>query len=129
VIDLYEHLKILYVEDSENDTILMNHMLKDICQNIHYERIDSKEDLIERIKGEKWDMIIIDNALPQFTALEAIEIIKEFKVKVPMICVSGSEMFDVKDKCLDAGADAFLLKDDSETFVKTVEEILQRCFG
>ncbi len=34
-------------------------------------------------------------------------------------------MFDIKDQCIDAGTKAFILKDNSEEFVKIVEEILQ----
>jgi CheY-like chemotaxis protein len=129
VIKLFEHLNILYVEDSENDTILMNYQLKDICQNINFERVETKDELKSKIKTKKWHVAIIDNTLPQLTAMDAIEIIKKQNADLPMICVSGSEMFDIKDKCLDAGAKAFILKSETKELVKAVEDILQECFG
>lgn len=125
---MYEKLKILYIEDSENDAVLLTHHLRSLCKNIHFSRVESKSELTNELKKEKWDVIIIDNALPAMTALEAIELIKKKGVEIPMICVSGSEMFDIKDQCIAAGAEAFILKDNSEEFVKAVEEILEQCF-
>ncbi|NHJ48609.1 MAG: response regulator [Asgard group archaeon] len=122
---MIEHLKVLYVEDSENDTVLMNYHLKDLCQNLYHERVETREELQDKLCDKTWDIIIIDNSLPQLTAIDTIKIINELNVEVPMICVSGSEMFDVKDKCLNAGAKAFILKNDSKEFTKVVENILQ----
>ena len=82
-----------------------------------------------RITDTKWDIVIIDNSLPQLSALEAIKIIQEQKINIPMICVSGTEMFDIKDKCIAAGAEAFILKDDSKKFAKTIDDVLQKYFG
>ncbi|MBK5113508.1 MAG: response regulator [Candidatus Heimdallarchaeota archaeon] len=125
---MYEKLKILYIEDSENDAVLMTHHLKDLCQNIYFKRVESRSELTKELKKEKWDIIIIDNALPAMSALEAIELIKKKRVEIPMICVSGSEMYGIKDQCINAGAEAFVLKDNSVEFIKTVEEILEQCF-
>jgi CheY-like chemotaxis protein len=126
---VYEKLKILYIEDSENDAVLLTHHLRDLCKNIYYERVESRSELTKFLEKEKWDVIIIDNTLPTMTALDAINLIKKNGVDVPMICVSGTEMYDIKDHCIDAGAKAFILKDNSEEFVRVVDEILQECFG
>lgn len=122
---MFEKLKILYIEDSENDAVLMTHHLKSICQNIQYNRVETKDELGKILKKEKWDIIIIDNALPSMTAIDAISLIKKRGVDIPMVCVSGSGMFDLKDQCIEAGAKAFILKDNSEEFVKVIEEILK----
>jgi len=122
---VFEKLIMLYIEDSENDAVLMTHHLKSICQNIHYSRVESKDELGKILKKEKWDVIIIDNALPAMTALDAISLIKKKGVETPMICVSGSGMFDIKNQCIEAGAKAFILKDNSEEFVKVIEEIIK----
>ncbi|NHJ32425.1 MAG: response regulator [Asgard group archaeon] len=126
---MYEKLKVLYIEDSENDAVLMTHLLKGICKKIQYTRVESKKELDNILKKEEWDIIIIDNALPTMTALDAINQIKKKGVETPMICVSGSEMFDVEDQCINAGAEAFILKDNSDEFVKVVEDILLQCIG
>ncbi|MGC9779739.1 MAG: PAS domain-containing protein [Candidatus Heimdallarchaeota archaeon] len=58
-----------------------------------------------------------------------IELIKKKGIETPLVCVSGSEMFDIKDQCLDVGAKAFILKDNLTEFAKTIENILKQCFG
>lgn len=125
MIRLLDQLRILFVEDIENDAVLMTHHLKSICQDIQYMRVESKKELKSILKKEDWDIIIIDNALPQLSAIEAIKLIKEMDIDKPMICVSGTEMLDVQDSCLKEGAIAFLTKSDKVGLVKTVEEILQ----
>ncbi|TET28109.1 MAG: response regulator [Candidatus Heimdallarchaeota archaeon] len=126
---MYDKLKILYIEDSENDAVLMTLHLKGICKNIYYKRVESKIELTKALKKEKWDIIIIDGSLPTMTAIDAINLIKKKGVDTSIICVSGSEMFDIKDQCLNAGAEAFVLKDNADEFVKVVEKILQKSFG
>jgi CheY-like chemotaxis protein len=118
----------LYVEDTENDAVLMTHHLKNLCQNIHYIRVETKKELQSFLKKEEYDIIIIDNKLPQLTAFEAIKAIKEMNIEIPMICVSGSEMLDVEDQCLAEGAKAFIIKSDKEKLVKTVKEIFEEFF-
>jgi len=125
---MYDKLKILYIEDSENDAVLLTHHLRNLCENIKFERVESKSELNNILKKEKWDVIVIDNSLPTLTALEAIELIKKKNIDSPMICVSGTELQDIRNQCLEAGAKAFILKDNSDEFVKTVEEILKHCF-
>ena len=63
------------------------------------------------------------------TAKEVIELIKKKGIETPLISVSGSEMFNVKDQCLDAGAVAFILKDNLTEFAETIENILKQSFG
>jgi len=122
---VFNKLKILYIEDNEDDMILMNHSLKEICQNIYHQRVDNKYDLAYLLESEKWDVVIIDNSLPQMTSLEAINLIKNRKIDIPMICVSGSDFFDLKDQCLEAGAQAFILKKNLENIAETITKIIQ----
>ena len=122
---MFNKLKILYIEDNEDDMILMNHSLKEICQNIYHQRVDNKYDLAYLLESEKWDVVIIDNSLPQMTSLEAINLIKNRKIDIPMICVSGSDFFDLKDQCLEAGAQAFILKKNLENIAETITKIIQ----
>ena len=126
---MLDKLKILFIEDSENDALLMKHSLKNICKNIYHERVETKSEIIKIIKKQDWDIIVIDNALPQLTAKEVIELIKKKGIETPLISVSGSEMFNVKDQCLDAGAVAFILKDNLTEFAETIENILKQSFG
>ncbi|NHJ87269.1 MAG: response regulator [Asgard group archaeon] len=122
---MFEKLKILYIEDNEDDAILMTHSIKAICNNIFYQRVDNKYDLAFLLDSENWDVIIIDISLPQMTALDAINVIKERVIATPMICVSGSSYTDIKDKCIEVGAQAFILKENLAKIVEIIEKIVQ----
>jgi len=122
---VFNKLKILYIEDNEDDMILINHTLKEICQDIYHQRVDNKYDLAYLLESEKWDIIVIDNSLPQMTSLEAINLIKDREIEIPMICVSGSDFFDLKDQCMEAGAQAFILKKNLDDIVETIMKIIQ----
>ncbi|MHA1212364.1 MAG: response regulator [Candidatus Heimdallarchaeota archaeon] len=126
---MYDNLKILYIEDSENDTLLMNLALKDLCQNIHSERADNKAELKKMLKKDVWDVIVIDNALPQMTAIEAINLIKSLNIITPLICVSGSDIMSAKEQCLEAGVEVFILKENLKEFVEQIELILLQSFS
>ncbi|NHJ39715.1 MAG: response regulator, partial [Asgard group archaeon] len=96
---MFDKLKILFIEDSENDAVLMTHYLKSIFKEVLFTRIETKEEIELALKNEDWDIIIIDNALPQLTAFEAINQIKKMNVDKPMICTSGTELLDIKERC------------------------------
>jgi len=119
-----ENVNILFIEDSEDDALLMIHCLDGICADIEYQRVESKEELLKVLKEDKWDLIITDNALPQLSGSEAIKLIQKKGIKTPIICVSGSDIGDYPQECLEAGAIAFVLKDDFEELRKVVEQII-----
>ena len=125
MVKLIRKLKILFIDDSEDDTTLMVHFLEDYFKSINYKQIDTKEELKRNLLKEKWDLIIIDNSLPQMNALDAINIILELKVKSPYLCVSGYSSNETQKQCLDLGAKAFIHKNDFELFVNTVVKILK----
>ncbi len=125
MIKVFDKLKILFIEDSENDAVLMTHYLKSIFKEVLFTRIETKEEIELALKNEDWDIIIIDNALPQLTAFEAINQIKKMNVDKPMICTSGTELLDIKERCLEEGALAFITKNDKENFINTIVNIIK----
>ncbi|MHA1355768.1 MAG: response regulator [Candidatus Heimdallarchaeota archaeon] len=123
-----ESVKILFVEDSEDDALLMIHCLDGICADIEHQRVESKEELVDVLKDDKWDLIITDNAMPQLTGIEVIQLIRKKGIIVPIICVSGTDMGNYNQECLDAGAVAFILKDNFDELRKVVEKIINELF-
>ncbi len=114
---------ILFIEDSEDDVILMFHYIKQVFSNSDYDWADSKIKLIELLNSEKnWDIIICDNSLPQLFGHEAVTMIREKDIQTPIICVSGSGFLIDEDKCLQAGAVKFISKSNLDDLVEAVKE-------
>jgi CheY-like chemotaxis protein len=121
-----ESVKILFIDDSEDDTLLMVHCLAGIYVDLEHQRVESKEELLDVLFEIDWDLIITDNAMPQLTGTEAINSIRKAGVKKPIICVSGSDIGNYSQDCLNAGALAFVLKDDLEKLREIVSKIINQ---
>ena len=60
-------LKVLIVEDSEDDTLLVVRELKRGGYNPAFERVDSEEDMVSALNKEERDLIIADYTMPGFS--------------------------------------------------------------
>jgi DNA-binding response OmpR family regulator len=100
--------KILLVEDDH----IMVDLLKTVLGMEGYQvvaMLDKKGDIIPNIKTEKPNLVIMDVFLGDRNGLDIIQLIRNEPElhNIKIIMVSGMEK---KKECLEAGADAFLLK-------------------
>jgi PAS domain S-box-containing protein len=103
-------LNVLAVEDSEDDFELC------ICQlqkefNPYAKRIDTTAELRASLAEEQWDVILCDYNMPDFSALEALQIVRTSGKDIPFIVVSGSMSEEEAVRCIKAGAHDYLIKD------------------
>src|SRR5207248_486620 len=61
-------------------------------------------------KDFKPDAIISDYSLPQFNALEALQILQIHDTPIPFILVTGTQSEQVAVDCIKEGADDYILK-------------------
>ena len=81
---------------------------------------------IQLDKEDIEDIRITDmNKLSEMPAV-ALKVIKERKIKTPIVCVSGVDFPESKKLCTDKIVEAFVLKDEREKFVSTIEKILKQ---
>ena len=119
--------RLLLIEDSENDALLIIRNLTKAFPDLCYKQVDSKNDFFELMEKEKdWDLVITDKSLPQFSGKEVIEYIRKRGLPIPIICVSGTDIDDNKNQCEDLGADAFVLKDDFEKLSTVAKELVKK---
>ncbi|NHJ06202.1 MAG: response regulator [Candidatus Heimdallarchaeota archaeon] len=123
---LISKTKLLLVEDSENDALLIVRNLSREIPDLCFKRVDTKKDFEDLMMREKdWDLIITDKSLPQFTGPEVIEYVRKRGLPIPIICVSGTDFGDINQICLELGADAFIIKDNFEKITKTAIVLLE----
>jgi two-component system, cell cycle sensor histidine kinase and response regulator CckA len=104
-------LRLLVVEDSERDTQLLLRELKRGGYEPVHERVDTPEALRAAIVRRTWDLVISDYAMPRFSALAALAVVKEFSLDLPFIILSGTIGEETAVAALRAGARDFVLKD------------------
>ena len=90
-----QSLRVLMVEDSEDDALLIIRELKKGGYNPVYERVETAAAMKKAFKEKQWDIILCDYKMPKFNAPSAIAILKEANIDIPIIIVSGTIGEDV----------------------------------
>ena len=119
-------LKILMLEDNENDAELIQMYLRSSSLNVETTLVSNKEDYIEKLSKEDYDVILSDHNLPQFSSLEALKIRNEIKFHVPFILVSGAIPEEYAVTILQAGANDYILKDRPQRLITAITEAIKK---
>jgi PAS domain S-box-containing protein len=118
-------LRVLIVEDSEDDALLLlGEFRRNDYEPIH-KRVDTPEAMQEALASSEWDVIISDYRMPRFGALEALAMFREGGSEVPFIVVSGKVGEAAAVEVMKAGAYDFLTKDNLVLLSPTVERGLE----
>src|ERR1035437_6928810 len=96
-----ENLRILVVEDSEDDALLLLHNIEKNGYTIDYERVETAESMAAMLKEKTWDIVLSDYVMPHFNGLEALSILKKSGVDIPFIIISGMIGEDIAVKAID----------------------------
>src|ERR1700744_145874 len=97
-------LRVLIVEDSEDDGIFTVQELKRGGFDPQHERVESLAGLEKALDRQGWDVIISDHSMPGFTSFQALDLIKARKCDTPFIIVSGVIGEEMAVKAMKAGA-------------------------
>ncbi|HLE52686.1 MAG TPA: HD domain-containing phosphohydrolase [Anaerolineales bacterium] len=104
-------LRILLIEDSPDDELLVVRELEKAGYRVICKRVQTEAALQFALEGEAWDVIICDYVLPSFSADQALAIAQHSARHLPFLVVSGSVDEDTVMAMLRAGADDFISKD------------------
>ena len=107
-----ETLKVLLAEDSEPDALLIARELGKQGFEPCCRRVEDASSFAEALDSEQWDVILSDFQMPQFTGLDAFEILKEKGIDVPFVIISGFVGEEVAVTAMRAGVHDYLMKDN-----------------
>ncbi len=113
-------LRVLIVEDSEDDAILIVHELRRGGYAPTFERVDRPQAMRAALADQTWDVIIADYSLPRFSGLAALELLQASQIDLPFILVSGTIGEDIAVAAMKAGAHDYLMKDNLARLVPAV---------
>src|SRR5918993_2197892 len=105
-----KNLRILVLEDMEDDLELIEYVLTDAHLDFTAKRVDTREDFVKALKKGQIDVILSDHSLPTFNSQEALEIFRESGLKIPFILVTGAVSEEFAVNSLKQGADDYVLK-------------------
>jgi len=103
-------LRLLLVEDSEDDAVLLAHDLCAAGYELVTDRVETAAALEQALEEKTWDAVISDYNLPRFSAPQALEIVRGVDPDLPFIVVSGGIGEATAVACMKAGAHDFIMK-------------------
>jgi diguanylate cyclase (GGDEF)-like protein len=118
-------VNLLLLEDSPADAELMIEALRESGFDPTFRRVDSKDAYLHEL-DQPPDFILSDYSMPQFTAQDALKLMKERGLDLPFIIVSGCIGEDMAVECMKAGAADYLLKDRLGRLGHAVGQALER---
>ena len=118
-------LRVLIVEDSEEDTLLIVRELKRGGFDLIHERVETAESMKAALSTKTWDLILADYSMPHFSGLEALKLLKASGLGLPFIIVSGSIGEDVAVEAMKAGAQDYLMKNNLTRLVPAIQQELR----
>jgi PAS domain S-box-containing protein len=118
-------LRVLMVEDSEDDVLLTIRALKKGGYDPVYERVENAGAMRKALEQEAWDVILCDYKMPQFNGIEAIDLLKETGIDIPLIIVSGAIGEETAVECMRLGAHDYVIKGNLSRLVPAIERELK----
>jgi two-component system cell cycle sensor histidine kinase/response regulator CckA len=114
-------LRILMVEDNEDDAELLLRELRSHGFEPDLERVQTEGEMAAALENKNFDLIISDYAMPRFSAPDALHLMKSKAVDLPFIIMSGSIGEDRAVSALKAGAHDFIVKGTMSRLVPAIE--------
>lgn len=118
-------LRALFLEDSTNDADLLKRELERGGFELIYQRVQTADDMEQSLEENDWQIVFSDWSMPQFKALDALEIMKRHDLDLPFIIISGTIGEEVAVAALRSGAHDFFSKGKLVRLIPAVERELR----
>src|SRR5688572_21064905 len=118
-------IRILHLEDNENDHLLVKEMLADAGLSCECSLARSRQEFEVALRSGPYDLIISDYTLPSYDGFRALSLARECQSTVPFIFFSGTIGEEVAVESLKTGATDYVVKQRPQRLVAAVHRALQ----
>ncbi len=127
-------LKVLIIEDSEEDVILLLRQLQKGGYDPVWRQIETSEAMLKALEKEEWDIILCDFNMPCFDGRAALELLKKISFShaehgnefdIPFIVISGFLAEETAVEVLKAGAKDFIEKGNWSRLIPAISRELR----
>ncbi len=116
-----QDLRVLLVEDSEADALLIVHHLQASGYQPYITRVETAAEMARNLEEGAWDVVVADHALPQFNSLEALKLLQQRKIDLPFVIVSGELPISKGIEAMRTGAHDFVMKDQLNRLASVIQ--------
>ena len=123
-------VRLLLVEDSENDAMLLLRELRRGGYEPVYQRVCTPEEMERALegaaaRGEPYEVVVSDYYMPRFRAPDALALLRRLGHDVPFIVVSGKIGEDAAVGIMKSGANDYLTKENMARLCPAIERELK----
>ena len=115
-------MKVLMVEDSEDDACLLCAALTNAGNELIHQRVDSDRDMRVALEESDWDIIIADHSMPSFSSIDALDVLKRSGKDIPFIIYSNVISEQMVVSAMSHGAHDYIFKGN---FTRLLPSILR----
>jgi PAS domain S-box-containing protein len=118
-------LRILSVEDSQQDFELIRELILEAGYQAEMERVETEEDFVKALQEKAYDIILADFKLPTFDAFRALENSKKIRPDIPFIVMSGSIGEETAIELIKLGSVDYVLKDRPQRLAAAIQRAIE----
>ncbi len=117
--------RVLIVEDSEDDALLLVRELQRGGYDVSFERVETAGAMTAALDNRQWDIVLADHTMPHFSGYDALRLLKKKDLDLPFIFVSGTIGEDTAVAAMKEGAHDYILKGNLKRLIPAVERELR----
>ena len=122
-LDSIRVIRVLHVDDDDNQLVITRHLLKEIDPLIEIEFATSPEEAIRLLNEQTFDCVVTDLLFPGMDGIEFARAVKETS-NIPFIIYTGKQSEEAVEAAFAAGVDDYLVKElDKSHYQKLVKRI------
>jgi PAS domain S-box-containing protein len=122
---LHRPVRILHLEDNENDHVLVREMLHADGLACEFFTAKTRVDFDSALRLNKYDLILSDYTLPSFDGLRALNLAREVCPEIPFIFFSGTIGEEAAVESLKNGAVDYVLKQRPSRLAPAIRRALR----
>jgi diguanylate cyclase (GGDEF)-like protein/PAS domain S-box-containing protein len=122
-------LRVLILEDSEEDAALLVLALQDGGYSPVWERVGTARELAAAVDRQSWDVILAAYVMARLTIRQALAVLRGRGLDLPVIAVSRQEGEEMAVEAMREGAHDYILKQNLARLVPAVERELRDSAG
>jgi CheY-like chemotaxis protein len=116
--------KVLVVEDTKDNQILINLYLSKLGMNVDF--ANNGEEGIKKTLEENYDIVLMDMQMPVKDGYEATRELRANGFRTPIVALTGYAMKGDREKCLRAGCNDYISKPVSKVqLIQTVSQFIK----
>ncbi|MFW9794743.1 MAG: sensor histidine kinase [Candidatus Thorarchaeota archaeon] len=120
-----KEVRVLLIEDSEDDAILLERVLRKDGLAPIIEQIHTSEEMKRALEEKTWDVILCDYSIPAFSIPDAMNEIAQRELDIPFIIVSGTISDEIAVEMMKSGAHDYLTKNNLSRLVPAIEREIE----